>query len=52
VELDREVEKMFQGLKERFIKELVLAILDLDLKNEDGSKYIGLYNKRSVIYEV
>ena len=52
MELDREVEKMFQELKGRFTKELVLAVLDLDLKNKDGSKYIGLYNRRSVIYKV
>jgi len=45
-------EKMFQELKERFTKELVLAVLDLDKKNEDGIKYIRLCNRWSVIYEV
>jgi len=28
--------KTFKELKERFIKELVLAVLDLDKKNENG----------------
>jgi len=31
---------MFEKLKKRFIKELVLAMLDLDEKNKDKSKYI------------
>ena len=52
MELDKKVGKVFQELKERFTKELVLAVLDLDLKNENGSKCIGLYNRRSVIYGV
>ena len=30
-------EEMFKELKERFTKELVLIVLDLDLKNKDGS---------------
>jgi len=42
-------EKVFRELKERFIKELVLAILNLD-KNEDGSGCIGLCNRKSLIY--
>ena len=36
--------EVFRELKEKFIKELVLAILDLDLKNEDGGKCIRLYD--------
>jgi len=35
-------EKAFRKLKERFTKEPVLAAPDLDKKNEDRSKYIGL----------
>ena len=30
-------EKMFRELKEKFIKELVLVVLDLDLKNKNRS---------------
>ena len=30
-------EKVFKELKERFTKKPVLVILDLDLKNENGS---------------
>ena len=44
-------EEAFMKLKKRFIKELVLAALDLD-KNENGSKHIRLYNRRSAIYGV
>ena len=36
-------------MKEKFTKELVLAIPDLDKKNKNGSRYIGLYDKRSVV---
>ena len=42
-------EKMFRELKEKFTKESVLAVLDLDKKNEDRSRYIGLCNRRSVV---
>jgi len=42
-------EKVFRELKERFIKELVLAILNLD-KNEDGSGCIRLCDRKSLIY--
>ena len=45
-------EKAFRELKERFTKEPVLAALDLDKKNEDGSRCIRLCYRRSVIYEV
>ena len=45
-------EKAFRKLKEKFIKEPVLAALDLDSKNENGSKCIRLYYRRSVIYKV
>ena len=44
--------KAFGELKERFTKEPVLAALDLDKKNEDGSRCIRLYNRRNIIYEV
>jgi len=43
--------KTFRELKERFTKESVLAILDLD-KNKDGSECIRLYNRRNIIYGV
>ena len=45
-------EKAFKELKERFVKELVLAALDLDKKNEDGSRYVILCYGRCVIYGV
>jgi len=44
--------KVFEELKERFTKELVLAVPDLDKKNEDGSGCIRLCYKRGVIYRV
>ena len=42
---------MFKELKERFTKELVLAILNLD-KNENGSGCIRLYDRKSLIYRM
>jgi len=42
-------EKAFRELKERVTKELVLAIPDLDKKNENGSGCIRLYYGRSII---
>jgi len=42
-------EKVFRELKEKFTKKLVLAVLDLDKKNEDGSRCIRLCNRRSVV---
>ena len=42
-------EKVFKELKEWFTKELVLAAPDLDKKNEDGSRCIGLCYRRGVI---
>jgi len=44
-------EETFRELNERFIKELVLIAPDLD-KNENGSKYIRLYNRRSTVYGI
>jgi len=41
--------KAFGELKERFTKEPVLAALDLDKKNEDGSRCIGLCYGRGII---
>jgi len=43
-------EKTFKELKEKFTRELVLAVLDLDKKNKDGSKCIRLYNRRGFIH--
>ena len=40
------------GLVMRFTKELVLAILDLNLKNKNGSRYIGLYNRKDFINRI
>ena len=45
-------EKVFRELKKKFTKELVLAVLDLDKKNEDGSGCVRLCNERGIIYEV
>ena len=45
-------EEAFRELKERFIKEPVLATPDLDKKNENKSECIRLCDKRNVIYEV
>jgi len=42
--------KTFKELKEKFTRELVLAVLDLDKKNKDGSKCIRLYNRRGFIH--
>ena len=42
---------MFKELKERFTKELRLAILNLD-KNEDGSGCIRLCDRKSLIYRM
>jgi len=44
-------EKAFQELKEKFMKELVLAVPDLK-KNEDRSKCIRLCYERDSIYRV
>ena len=44
--------KAFRELKEKFTQEPVLAAPDLDIKNENGSRYIGLCYGRSVIYEM
>ena len=45
-------EKAFKELKEQFTKEPVLAVSDLDKKNEDGSGCIRLCYRRGVIYGV
>jgi len=42
-------EGVFKELKKRFTKEPVLAALDLDKKNEDGSRCIRLCYRRSVV---
>ena len=44
-------EEAFRELKERFTKEPVLVVLDLD-KNKDESRCIRLYYGRSIIYGV
>ena len=43
-------EEAFRVLKERFTKKPVLAAPDLDKKNEDGSRCIGLCDGWSIIY--
>jgi len=45
-------EEAFRKLKEKFTKELVLAVPDIDKKNEDGSRYIRLCNGRSTVHEM
>jgi len=45
-------ERAFKELKEKFTKKLVLVAPDLDKKNEDRSKCIGLHNRRDFIYEI
>ena len=45
-------EEVFRKLKERFIKEPVLAAPDLDKKNEDGSRCIRLCYRKNTIDEV
>ena len=42
-------EEMFKELKERFIKEPVLAASDIDKKNEDGGGCIKLCDRRYVV---
>jgi len=44
--------KVFGELKDRFTKELVLAVPDLDKKNKNESRYIRLCYRRDVIYGV
>jgi len=44
-------EKVFRELKEKFTKEPVLAILNLD-KNEDRSGCIRLCDRKSLIYRM
>jgi len=39
----------FKKLKERFIKELVLATPDIDKKNKNGGGCIRLYYRRDII---
>ena len=43
--LDREVGKDILEIKEEVYKRTVLVALDLDLKNEDKSRHIRLYNR-------
>jgi len=43
---------MFQKLKEKFTKEPVLVVSDLDKKNKVGSRCIRLYNKEGFIYGI
>jgi len=43
-------EKVFKELKEQFTKEPVLAALDLDKKNKDGSRCVRLHYRRGFIY--
>ena len=45
-------EKAFKKLKEKFTQEPVLAVPDLDKKNENGSKCIRLCNRRCIIYGI
>jgi len=42
-------EKVFRKLKKRFTKEPVLAALDLDKKNKNGSGCFKLYNRRNIV---
>ena len=41
--------KAFEELKKRFMQELVLIAQDLDKKNENESRYVGLYYGESAI---
>ena len=45
-------EEAFKKLKERFMKEPVLAVPDLDKKNEDGGECIRFCDRRSVVNRV
>ena len=45
-------EEAFKKLKERFTKKPVLAVPDLDKKNENESECIRLHYRRSIIYRV
>ena len=42
-------ERAFRELKEKFTKEPILVVLDLDKKNEDGSGCVRLCNRKSVV---
>jgi len=43
---------IFKKLKKKFTKKLVLAVLDLDKKDKNGSGCIKLCNRRSIIYRM
>ena len=45
-------EEAFSELKERFTKELVLVVPDLDKKNENGSRCVGLCYRRGFKYRM
>jgi len=46
-------EKAFKELKKIFTKEPAsISSTGLQQKNEDGSKYVGLCNRRSIIYRI
>jgi len=42
-------EEAFKELKKRFTEEPVLAAPDIDKKNENRGRCIGLYNRRSTV---
>jgi len=51
-EWTKKQKEVFRELKEKFTKKPVLAVPDLDKKNEDGSRCIRLCYGRSIIYGV
>jgi len=52
VRLDREVKENIQKFKEKFHQETSAGSTWLGQKNENRSKCIGLYNRKSSINEV
>jgi len=52
VRLDREVGENISGVEEEIYKRTSVSSPKLRQKNKDGSEYIILCNRRSIIYRV
>jgi len=52
VGLNRKAEESILGVEREIYKRTSISNTRLRQKNKNGSKYIGLYNGRSIIYEV
>ena len=50
--MDREAEEGVLGVEEEIYKRTGVASTEIRQKNEDGSRCIRLYDRRSIIYEM